>query len=199
MTTPEEVAKAREWFLNRYPEIWPDRGEEDGPKYDDITWYNAPLEEVEKELAAFGAHVTAEKDEEIERLKVRLENAYNALRRIAEGNLGDAAWQANYERIRHVARNALDGEKDDVRLTREAADEIARLRADKARLDALMNESWDLRCFSMPTAGGDDADIGWRVIGHYMAEPCERVMGEVYVDDPRAAIDAALGREKDDG
>lgn len=30
-----------------------------------------------------------------------------ALRKIAEGNLGDDPWQANYDRIRNVARNAL--------------------------------------------------------------------------------------------
>jgi hypothetical protein len=30
-----------------------------------------------------------------------------ALRRIAEGNLGDAPWQANYDKIRAVAREAL--------------------------------------------------------------------------------------------
>jgi hypothetical protein len=32
-----------------------------------------------------------------------------ALRNIAEGNLGDASWQANYDRIRQVARLALQG------------------------------------------------------------------------------------------
>lgn len=34
-----------------------------------------------------------------------------ALRKIAEGNLGDDPWQANYERIRKVAQDALSGEK----------------------------------------------------------------------------------------
>jgi hypothetical protein len=62
---------------------------------------------------------------------------------------------------------------------------------DARLLDVLRDESWDLRCFSVPTGGGD-ADIGWRVIGHWMAEPCERVMGEVFHDDPRAAIRAAI-------
>jgi len=37
----------------------------------------------------------------------RLADAYAALRSIAEGNLGDASWQANYETIKQVARNAL--------------------------------------------------------------------------------------------
>lgn len=35
-----------------------------------------------------------------------------ALRNIAEGNLGDASWQANYDRIRQVARLALQGGSD---------------------------------------------------------------------------------------
>lgn len=37
----------------------------------------------------------------------RLADAYAALRSLAEGNLGDASWQANYETIKQVARNAL--------------------------------------------------------------------------------------------
>lgn len=63
-------------------------------------------------------------------------------------------------------------------------------REDTARLDALRDNSWDLRCFDIAT-GGDDSDIGWRVIGHWQAKPQERVVSEVYNDDPRAAIDAA--------
>jgi len=56
---------------------------------------------------------------------------------------------------------------------------------------ALRDQSWDLRCFDMPT-GGDDADIGWRVVGHWMAEPHERTVAEVCADDPAAAVRAAL-------
>lgn len=68
---------------------------------------------------------------------------------------------------------------------------LGKMRADTERLDELHLQSWDLRCFPIPT-GGDDADIGWRVVGHWMAEPQERVVGEVFTDDPRAAIDAAI-------
>lgn len=57
--------------------------------------------------------------------------------------------------------------------------------------DVMRDESWDLRCFDIPTGGGD-ADIGWRVIGHYEAEPHERVIAEIDRDDPAAAIRAAL-------
>ena len=42
----------------------------------------------------------------------RLADAYAALRSIAEGNLGDASWQANYETIKQVARNALAASPD---------------------------------------------------------------------------------------
>lgn len=62
-------------------------------------------------------------------------------------------------------------------------------------LEALRQESWDLRCFDIPT-GGDDADIGWRVVGHWMAEPRERVIAEVYEDDPCAAIRVAIAKNK---
>jgi len=62
---------------------------------------------------------------------------------------------------------------------------------DTKRFDKLRNESWDLRCFDIPT-GGDDYDTGWRVVGHWMAEPHERTIAEVYHDDPRAAIDEAI-------
>ena len=62
---------------------------------------------------------------------------------------------------------------------------------DTRRLDALAENSWDLRCFDMPTGAGD-ADIGWRVIEHHMAKPHERTVGEVYQDDPRKAIDRAI-------
>lgn len=42
-----------------------------------------------------------------EDLGARLTDAYAALRSIAEGNLGDLPWQASYDTIRQVARNAL--------------------------------------------------------------------------------------------
>jgi hypothetical protein len=58
---------------------------------------------------------------------------------------------------------------------------------DTRRLDALAQNSWDLRCFDM-----SDDDIGWRVIEHHMAKPHERTVAEVFRDDPRQAIDAAI-------
>lgn len=69
-------------------------------------------------------------------------------------------------------------------------EELATARKDSERLDLLRDNSWDLRCFEIPTDGGD-ADVGWRVIGHWQEKPNERTVGEVFKDDPRAAIDDA--------
>ena len=65
------------------------------------------------------------------------------------------------------------------------------LREHERLFKALRDESWDLRCFNIPT-GGDDFDIGWRVIGHWQAEPCERTVAEVFSDDPAEAVRQAL-------
>lgn len=80
-------------------------------------------------------------------------------------------------------------------------DEAEQCARDKARLDYLIEESSDLRCFDIPTGAGD-ADIGWQVVAHFQAEPRERVVAQVWHDDPRAAIDEAIAaalRARHDG
>ncbi|MDN4061178.1 hypothetical protein QPK31_23440 [Massilia sp. YIM B02769] len=62
---------------------------------------------------------------------------------------------------------------------------------DTKLLDALGHASWGLEAFNMPT-GGDDNEIGWRVIEYHMAAPHRRTVAEVYEDSPRAAIKAAI-------
>jgi hypothetical protein len=71
--------------------------------------------------------------------------------------------------------------------TPPAAQPAVPLTDDTRRLDALAENSWDLRCFDM-----SDDDIGWRVIEHHMSKPHERTVAEVFRDDPRQAIDAAI-------
>lgn len=66
---------------------------------------------------------------------------------------------------------------------------------DTRLLNALRDECWDLRCFDVPT-GGDDADVAWRVVGHWMAKPHERVIAEGFNHDPRVAIRAALAKSE---
>jgi hypothetical protein len=76
-----------------------------------------------------------------------------------------------------------------------ATDEDAKTTAETDLISALGENYWDLRCFSLPTGQGD-ADVGWRVIEHHMAKPHERVVAEVYIDDPAAAVRAALEAAK---
>jgi hypothetical protein len=114
--------------------------------------------------------------------------------------LTDAPWdrEGKLERARQEARLGHHSDAAEMRAallpTTPAPTSDGALRealSDTLLLDALREQSWDLRCFDRPT-GGDDADIGWRVVGHWQAEPHERTVAEVYVDDPRAALRAAL-------
>ncbi len=41
----------------------------------------------------------------------------------------------------------------------------------------LQIEACDLRCINVPT-GGDDFEIKWIVIEHYMSDPTERTIGQ---------------------
>lgn len=69
---------------------------------------------------------------------------------------------------------------------------------DAERLNALRDNSWDLRCISVPTGAGD-ADIDWVFIEHHMAKPHEREIAQAFTDDPRAAIDTALSKGAQEG
>jgi hypothetical protein len=85
------------------------------------------------------------------------------------------------------ANLGLDKVIEVFRMAAPAAQPAVPLTDDTRRLDALAKNSWDLRCFDM-----SDDDIGWRVIEHHMAKPHERTVAEVFRDDPRQAIDAAI-------
>jgi hypothetical protein len=67
--------------------------------------------------------------------------------------------------------------------------------SDTELLDALRENSWDLRCISVPT-GGDDHDIDWTIVEHHQADPQERTIAQAYRDEPRHAIRRAI-RETD--
>lgn len=61
-------------------------------------------------------------------------------------------------------------------------------RADTERMDFLENNPAKLECYDIPT-GGDDVEIGWRVIEYHMSKPYEREIGRG--NTARDAIDAA--------
>lgn len=90
------------------------------------------------------------------------------------------------QQLKEATRRLDEAENQNAQLR----EELAIARKDSERLDLLRDNSWDLRCFEIHTGGGD-ADVGWRVIGHWQAKPNERTVGEVFKDDPRAAIDDA--------
>ncbi|WP_312905443.1 hypothetical protein [Stutzerimonas nitrititolerans] len=73
--------------------------------------------------------------------------------------------------------------------------EVEALRKDKARLDAIEQECWDVRFLSSPNADAGDSSISIEIVGHFMAEPCERVVGENYNENLRAALDQAMTAE----
>jgi len=72
---------------------------------------------------------------------------------------------------------------------------VEALRKDKVRLDAIEQECWDVRFLSSPNADAGDSSIGIEIVGHFMAEPCERVVGENYNENLRAALDQAMTAE----
>ena len=80
-----------------------------------------------------------------------------------------------------------------LQLRLNAADQrIDELERDKARLDALEANCWDVRYESGPNGDAGDSSISIEVVGHWMAKPHERVIGENYHEDLRAAIDQAM-------
>jgi predicted RNase H-like HicB family nuclease len=88
-------------------------------------------------------------------------------------------------------------EIDRLRVEVEAKDgEVGALRADKARIDEVQNQSLRIEPFEMRTPGGDDADVGWGIYTHHQQAPHLRKVACHYADDVRAAIDAAIAARK---
>ena len=68
--------------------------------------------------------------------------------------------------------------------------EVARLKADSERLDAIASEYFSLEPFAI--SYGDDADVGWTVLQHHCGESGPRIIAMAYRDDLRAVIDEAM-------
>lgn len=117
-------------------------------------------------LAALSA-VTAERD--------RLDEFSDALgQQIADAGKREIAYRAEIDQLRA---------------------EVEALRKDKARLNAIEQERWDVRFLSSPNGDAGDSSISIEIVGHFMAEPCERVVGENYSENLRAALDQAMTAE----
>lgn len=90
-------------------------------------------------------------------------------------------WAREYER-----RKDAEAERDALRA------EVEALRNDKDLLDAIEANCWDVRFNSSPNADAGDSSISIEIVGHYMAEPHERVVGENYHENLRAALCQAM-------
>ncbi len=90
------------------------------------------------------------------------------------------------------ANEALEVETPPANAQEDAKDaaQIARWKRDSELLMAIQDSCWDVRFLSH--SNGDDYDISIEVVGHYMAAPHERVMGENHSENLRAALEQAL-------
>lgn len=85
--------------------------------------------------------------------------------------------------------------KKKISFTIVSSDELAQLRKDRDRLNSLESACWDVRFESHSNGMDGDCSIGIEIVGHYMGKPCERVLGEDYNENLRAAIDQAMTAE----
>ena len=84
-------------------------------------------------------------------------------------------------------------ERDALQQRLNAADQrIDELEQDRARLDAIETNCWDVRHHSSALADTGDYTSSIEIIGHWMDKPNERVIGEDYSENLRAAIDQAM-------
>ncbi|MFZ6049553.1 hypothetical protein ACFW0H_25950 [Pseudomonas sp. CR3202] len=74
-------------------------------------------------------------------------------------------------------------------------DEIEILQRDGVRLDALQLNCWDVRFMNRGEV--DDTATGIEIVSHFANFPVERVVGENYSEDLRAAIDQARTADAD--
>ncbi|HBP1161088.1 TPA: hypothetical protein L5S55_000276 [Pseudomonas aeruginosa] len=69
------------------------------------------------------------------------------------------------------------------------------MRRDKARLDAIEDNCWDVRYGISSNADAGDSSISIEIVGRYQGVPHIRVLGENYTENLRAAIDQAMTAE----
>lgn len=74
----------------------------------------------------------------------------------------------------------------------EADQRIDELERDKDRLDTIEANFWDVRHHSGALADTGDYTSSIEIVGHWMDKPTERVIGENYSENLRAAIDQAM-------
>lgn len=72
------------------------------------------------------------------------------------------------------------------------ASQVERWKRDSQLLDAIEGNCWGVRYSASPNADAGDSNINIEIVGHFMDKPCERVVGENYSENLRAALEQAL-------
>jgi hypothetical protein len=120
----------------------------------------------------------------------------NALLRKTPGYHSAVVWlTAGKDRIRWLSRVLEESKsrEEALQVRLNTADQrIDELEQDKARLDALEANCWDVRYDSSPNGDAGDSSISIEIVRHWMDKPTERVIGEDYSENLRAAIDQAM-------
>lgn len=70
--------------------------------------------------------------------------------------------------------------------------EVHSWKRDSELLSAIESECWDIRYGSTPNADAGDATTSIEIVGHFMDKPNERVIGEDYNENLRAALEQAM-------
>ncbi|QEA10861.1 transcriptional regulator [Bordetella phage vB_BbrS_PHB09] len=73
-----------------------------------------------------------------------------------------------------------------------AASQIAKWKRSSELLDAVQDGCWDVRFLSSTNGDAGDSSIGIEIVAHFMAAPRERVIGENWSENLRAALEQAM-------
>lgn len=95
-------------------------------------------------------------------------------------------WFSRLEEIDNSLAATFKAERDKAQVEAET------LRKDKDRLDALESNFWDVRHTSTQVGMEGDTSQSIEIVGSWMDAPRERVIGENYSENLRAAIDQAM-------
>lgn len=133
---------------------------------------------------------------ENERLKVVAQKEIDATcesaREVAGARMTLHALQQERDQLKTESAGLKTGYEAYEQVVQGLKAEVEALRKDKDRLDALESNFWDVRHNSHPIADTGDSSSSLEIVGHWMDKPFERVIGEDYNENLRAAIDQAM-------
>lgn len=151
--------------------------------------FEARIVELEKE----NAHWKSNHADVVKRLAIATQRSdlpidrIPAMREMDELKTENAALKARLNRnVSLLVNETLSSENEALKAR------IAELEADALRLNFIANEYLHIEPFAMPTSGGDDADVGWRIFQESCNEDKPRLIVNQFKDDLKSAIDMAF-------